>query len=88
MPFLNAAAGLFVRGVADVETIDLIWRRSTARRWVPSRSTTWSVWRPPYHLARNNPNPEMQQFAEIVKRDYIDQGRLGVGVGKGSYDYT
>lgn len=88
VPFLNAAAILFVRGVADVETIDLTWRKSTGAPLGPFQIYDVIGMETPYHLARNNPDPEMQQFAEIIKRDYIDQGRLGAGVGKGFYDYS
>lgn len=88
VPFLNAAAILFVRGVADVETIDLTWRKSTGAPMGPFQIYDMVGMETPYHLARTNPDPEMQQFAEIIKRDYIDQGRLGVAVGKGFYDYS
>lgn len=88
VPFLNAAAVLFVRGVADVETIDLTWRTSTGAPMGPFQIYDMVGMETPYHLARNNPDPEMQQFAKIIKRDYIDQGRMGVSVGKGFYDYT
>ena len=88
VPFLDAAAILFVRGVADVETIDLTWRKSTGAPMGPFQIYDMIGMETPYHLARTNPDPEMQQFAEIIKRDYIDKGRLGVGAGKGFYDYS
>ncbi|MCK0111588.1 3-hydroxyacyl-CoA dehydrogenase [Ornithinimicrobium sp. F0845] len=87
VPFLNAAAVLFVRGVADVETIDLTWRRSTGAPLGPFQIYDVVGMETPYHLARRNPDPEMQRFAEILKRDYIDQGRMGRAAGKGFYDY-
>ncbi len=88
VPFLNAAAVLFVRGVADVETIDLTWRKATGAPMGPFQIYDVVGMETPYHLARNNPDPEMQQFAEVIKRDYIDQGRIGVASGKGFYDYS
>ena len=88
VPFLNAAAILFVRGVADVETIDLTWRKSTGAPMGPFQIYDVVGMETPYHLSRNNPDPELQQFAEIIKRDYIDQGRMGVATGKGFYDYS
>jgi 3-hydroxybutyryl-CoA dehydrogenase len=30
----------------------------------------------------------MREFAEILKRDFIDQGKLGRGSGQGFYDYS
>ena len=29
-----------------------------------------------------------KKFAELVKRDYIDQGKLGVATGEGFYRYS
>lgn len=88
VPLLDAAAILFVRGVADVETIDLTWRKSTGAPLGPFQIYDMIGMETPYHVARNNPDPEMQQFAEIIKRDYIDQGRMGIASGKGFYDYS
>jgi len=87
VPFLNAAAVLFVRGVADVATIDLTWRRSTGAPLGPFQIFDVVGMETPYQLALRNPDPEMRAFAEILKRDYIDTGRMGRAAGRGFYDY-
>jgi len=88
VPLLNAAAQLWVRGVADPETIDLTWRRATGAPVGPFQIFDIIGMETPYNLGVNSDDPEMREFAAILKRDFIDQGRLGIGVGKGFYDWT
>lgn len=87
VPLLSAAADLWVRGVADIETIDLTWRRATGAPLGPFQIFDVVGMETPYHLNVNSDDPVKQEFAAIIKRDYIDQGRLGRGVGKGFYEY-
>ncbi|MHC6175141.1 3-hydroxyacyl-CoA dehydrogenase [Glutamicibacter sp. X7] len=87
VPFLNAAAALFVKGVASVEDIDKTWRIGTGAPKGPFEIFDIVGMMTPYNLSKNNPDPIQQEFAEILKRDYIDQGRLGKGSGRGFYDY-
>ncbi|OMH23974.1 3-hydroxybutyryl-CoA dehydrogenase [Tersicoccus phoenicis] len=87
VPFLTAASKLYVRGVADVETIDLTWRKATGAPLGPFQIYDVIGMQTPYHLSRSSDDPDQQQFAEILKRDYIDQGKLGRSTGQGFYDY-
>lgn len=41
----------------------------------------------PHHLNVTSDDPVKREFAEIIKRDHIDKGHLGVASGKGFYDY-
>lgn len=88
VPLLDAAAKLYVRGVADVETIDLTWRRATGAPLGPFQIFDVVGMQTPYNLNKDSDDPEKREFAEILKRDYIDQGRLGRGTGHGFYDYA
>jgi 3-hydroxyacyl-CoA dehydrogenase len=87
VPLLDAAAKLFVREVGDPETIDLTWRRATGSPLGPFQIFDVVGMETPYNLGLHSDDPEMQRFAEILKRDYIDKGRMGRGVGKGFYEY-
>ncbi|GGC98945.1 3-hydroxybutyryl-CoA dehydrogenase [Tersicoccus solisilvae] len=87
VPFLTAASTLFVRGVADVPTIDLTWRKATGAPLGPFQIYDVIGMQTPYQLSRTSPDPEQREFAAILKRDYIDQGKLGVASGQGFYDY-
>lgn len=88
VPLLNAAAQLYVRGVADPETVDLTWRRATGAPVGPFQIFDIIGMETPYNLSVHSDDPEMREFAAILKRDFIDKGRLGIGVGKGFYDWS
>lgn len=87
VPFLSAAARLYVRGVADPETVDLTWRRGTGAPLGPFQIFDVVGMETPYNLNRDSDDPELREFARILKRDFVDTGRLGRGVGAGFYDY-
>ena len=38
-------------------------------------------------MNKDSDNPVMREFAEMIKRDYIDKGYLGTGAGRGFYTY-
>src|SRR5699024_1915452 len=87
VPLLQAAARLYVREVADVATIDLTWRRATGAPWGPFQIFDVIGMQTPYQLSSRSEDPELRRFAEVLKRDYIDRGRLGRSAGAGFYDY-
>ncbi|WP_019146263.1 3-hydroxyacyl-CoA dehydrogenase [Aeromicrobium massiliense] len=88
VPLLSAAADLWVRGVADIETIDLTWRKGTGAPVGPFQIFDVVGMETPYNLNVNSDDPVKREFAETIKREYIDQGRMGIATGKGFYDYT
>ncbi|WP_289016806.1 3-hydroxyacyl-CoA dehydrogenase [uncultured Ornithinimicrobium sp.] len=87
VPFLNAAADLLVRGVADVEDIDLTWRTSTGAPLGPFQIYDVIGMTTPYNLARSRDDESSQKFAKLLKEEYIDKGKLGVSTGEGFYRY-
>lgn len=87
VPFMTAAAKLYVRDVADVEDIDAMWRRGTGAAFGPFEIYDFVGLQTPYHLNSHSKDEEMRKFAEILKRDFIDKGRLGRGAGEGFYNY-
>ncbi len=88
VPLLSAAADLWVRGVADIETIDLTWRKATGAPAGPFQIFDVVGMETPYNLNVHSDDPVKREFAEKIKREYIDQGRMGIATGKGFYDYT
>ena len=88
VPFMSAAAKLYVRDVADVEDIDTTWRRATGSPFGPFEIYDIVGLQTPYYLNARSRDDEMREFAEILKRDFIDQGKLGRGSGQGFYDYS
>lgn len=87
LALLNAAVELYIEGVADIEEIDLTWRVTHLTPLGPFQlfdlvgmATVYNVYSVGSELQR--------QFAEIVKRDYIDKGKLGIPSGEGFYVYN
>ncbi|KAM9865324.1 3-hydroxybutyryl-CoA dehydrogenase [Leucobacter aridicollis] len=87
VPFLDAAAQLFVKGIASPEDIDNTWRIATGAPSGPFQIFDVVGMMTPYYLNANSDDPIKREFAEIIKRDYIDKGYLGKGSGRGFYEY-
>lgn len=87
VPLLDAAATLWVRGVADIDVIDMTWRKATGAPLGPFQIFDVVGMTTPYNLNKDSSDPVKREFAERPKTDYIDQGRLGVATGRGFYEY-
>lgn len=87
VPFLNAGAALFVKGVASPEDIDRTWKIATGSPTGPFEIYDVVGMTTPYNLGKDSADPVQREFAEILKRDYIDKGYLGKGSGRGFYTY-
>ena len=89
VPFLNAAAALLVKDVADAPTIDLTWRKATGAPKGPFEIYDIIGMVTPYNLAmaRAESSPESAAFAQFLKTNFIDQGKLGRASGEGFYKY-
>jgi 3-hydroxyacyl-CoA dehydrogenase len=90
VPLLNAAADLLVRGVADVETIDTTWRIATGAPSGPFQIYDVIGLRTPYAIASASAakgDRRAAAFAELLKTEYLDKGRLGRESGEGFYRY-
>lgn len=87
VPLLNAAAGLLVEGIADIETIDKTWRIATGAPFGPFQIYDVVGLTTAYNIAAASPAPESQQFAAYLKENYIDKGKLGTATGAGFYTY-
>lgn len=87
VPFLEAGAKLLVRGVAEPKDIDTTWRIASGAPAGPFQVYDLIGMQTSYMLSIGSNDPEMHEFAELLKRQYIDRGRLGKGAGGGFYDY-
>ena len=76
-----------ITGLTD-EDIDTTWRRATGSPFGPFEIYDIVGLQTPYYLNARSRDDEMREFAEILKRDFIDQGKLGRGSGQGFYDYS
>ncbi|MFD1205005.1 3-hydroxyacyl-CoA dehydrogenase [Sporosarcina contaminans] len=91
VPFLDAAQTLLAREIADVETIDKTWMIGTGAPLGPFAILDVVGITTAYNIvaakAQATGNPEAQKVADLMKREYIDQGKLGRATGEGFYKY-
>ncbi|GAA1364477.1 3-hydroxyacyl-CoA dehydrogenase [Arthrobacter rhombi] len=87
VPLLDAASGLLVEGIADHETIDKTWRIATGAPLGPFQIFDIVGLTTAYNIASTNPSEKSQEFAAMLKRDFIDRGHLGTASGQGFYTY-
>ncbi len=86
VPFLDAAAELLVDGIAEPEMIDKTWRIGTGSPVGPFQIYDVVGLNTAYNISINQ-GEKGAAFAALIKRDYIDKGKLGVISGEGFYTY-
>lgn len=86
VPFLQAAAALYVDGVAEPETIDTTWKIGTGAPAGPFEIYDVVGLTTAYNIAAAGDSTQ-QRFAALIKERFIDQGKLGVATGEGFYTY-
>lgn len=86
MALITAAGNLKAMDIGSIEDIDRSWMGNFKMDMGPfgildnvGLDTAW-------HIASAQNDDQSQKFANLLKH-YIDQGRLGVKVGAGFYDY-
>lgn len=90
VPWLQSGAQLWVKGIADIATID-----GTAAGITRSENQTFAPFRlydtvgfgVAYALGSQSENPVQREFARRLKEDFIDRGYLGVETRRGFYIY-
>ncbi|WP_368975392.1 3-hydroxyacyl-CoA dehydrogenase [Caldifermentibacillus hisashii] len=91
VPFLEAAQMLLVKEVSDPETIDKTWMIATGAPLGPFAIIDVVGMRTAYNItlakAEATGNEEFMKLAELLKREYIDKGKLGRETGEGFYKY-
>ncbi|MCI1017899.1 3-hydroxyacyl-CoA dehydrogenase [Microbacterium sp. C5A9] len=86
VPFLEAGAQLLVDGIAEPEAIDATWRIGTGAPAGPFEIYDIVGLTTAYNISRMG-GEKQQRFAELLKEQYIDKGKLGVATGEGFYTY-
>jgi 3-hydroxyacyl-CoA dehydrogenase len=79
VPFLSAAMELWVKDIADPHTIDKNWMISTGAPTGPFAIYDIVGMETPYNLnlMRAKTDPAAQIVADKIKREMIDQGKMG-----------
>jgi len=87
VPFLNAAAALVLRGVAEPETIDTTWRTGTGAPMGPFEIFDIVGLRTAYAISSTSHDAGAQLLAEYLKTNFLDKGKFGAESGEGFYTY-
>ncbi|MBO0948974.1 3-hydroxyacyl-CoA dehydrogenase [Fibrella forsythiae] len=91
MPFLRAALELYLKGIADPETIDKTWMKATGAPKGPFAIYDMVGLTTAYNITKLNADKTgdriLQRAAQTLKERFIDQGKLGVLTGEGFYTY-
>jgi 3-hydroxyacyl-CoA dehydrogenase len=87
VPFLRAGAELLIDGVADPETVDKTWRIATGAPMGPFQIYDVVGLNTAYAISSAGDEPQ-RRFAQYIKENYIDKGKLGVATGEGFYKYS
>ena len=91
VPLLSAGMDLWVRDIADIETIDKTWMVATGAPLGPfgildvvGITTAYNINK---MAADATKDPVKVEIVEKLKSEFIDQGKLGVATGEGFYKY-
>lgn len=91
VPFLEAAEMLLVKEVADVETVDKTWMIGTGAPLGPFAILDVVGIRTAYNIveakAAATGREDFVKLANMLKTEYIDQGKIGRESGEGFYKY-
>src|SRR5690625_2674082 len=91
VPLLDAAQMLLVKGVAEIETIDKTWMIATGAPQGPFAILDIVGIKTAYNITRakaeKTGDKGYEELAELLKREYIDKGKLGIETGEGFYTY-
>ncbi|RIJ71382.1 3-hydroxyacyl-CoA dehydrogenase [Nakamurella silvestris] len=86
VPLLNAASDLLVDGIAEPEMVDRTWRIGTGSPFGPFQIMDIVGLTTVYNIS-STAGPKQRAFAELVKKHYLDHGKLGAATGEGFYTY-
>lgn len=89
VPFLNAGQVLLAKGVADPETIDKTWMLATGAPLGPFAILDVVGLQTAYNIVATEAkqNPAAKPIADLLKKEYIDKGKMGRATGEGFYKY-
>ncbi|MGN5955700.1 3-hydroxyacyl-CoA dehydrogenase [Sphingobacterium lactis] len=89
-PFLNAAMQLWIGDYASPNTIDKTWMLGTGSPYGPMALYDIVGLTTPYNIYKiqvENGKKEDKPILDRLKKEFIDQNKLGVSTGEGFYHY-
>ncbi len=92
IPWRKAALKLHFKGVADYKLVDKVWMvpNGGSQGKGPFGFMNEFGLNVCYHIAEDEAatDPEMAEVARRLKKEYLDQGILGMAAGEGFYKYS
>jgi len=86
-PLLAAACELYIKGIADIETIDKTWRIATGSPAGPFEIIDVIGLNTIYNILMQSEDVRYKMFASYLKKNYIKEGKTGYLSGEGFYKY-
>lgn len=86
VPFLSSASALLVDNIASIEDIDSTWKIATGAPKGPFEIYDIVGLMTAYNISLSG-GAKQQKFAQLLKENYIDKGKLGIVNGEGFYKY-
>ncbi|HPU13748.1 MAG TPA: 3-hydroxyacyl-CoA dehydrogenase [Aeromicrobium sp.] len=86
VPLLRAAGELAALGYAEPADVDNVWKIATGAPLGPFQIYDVVGLNTPYNLLSHG-DETAQQIAAWLKKNYIDEGKLGIATGEGFYNY-
>lgn len=87
IPFLTAAAKLWVNDVADAETVDATWVASSGAATGPFHMFDAIGLETVYNITSISDDTDVRRFGAVLKERYLDAGRTGALSAAGFYTY-
>ena len=91
VPLLSAASNLLLNDVSDIESIDKTWMITSGATIGPFGIMDTIGMQTIYNIetlwGEKLGDQSMLDRAALIKRDYIDKGKMGVSTGEGFYKY-
>lgn len=87
VPLFDAAADLWVEGIASIEDIDTTWRIATGAPLGPFQIFDEVGMVTAYNISHGSTPEIKKEFQRRVKEEYVDKGYLGQNSGRGFYNY-
>lgn len=91
VPFMSAALDLYVNEVAEPAIVDKTWMKATGSPIGPFGILDIVGPNTVYNItmlgAETTQDPLAYRVAEVLKKEFIDKGRLGTQSGHGFYEY-
>lgn len=87
VPYLNAALGLWAKGVADPMTIDKDWMKATGSPMGPFMSLDAIGLRTTYAIFNAHAEDAAAKAIADKLKQMIDEGHYGIEAGEGFYKY-